>query len=229
MPSSVPCLSSSLLPAHVSGSQVSKVHTWLKNKNLSDPHEIKSDRLTEGAHSSLNQTVPPRSSTSLHVHFMDDKLCSYADDAKSLSSSHTSGIVTDYLVSPKLLSSCLCRHCCSNKPMTMPSHESTPLSMPSVVHQRHNHHRPSSTIDVERSNKFCESSSKLLFKNRHQSSIVENNGTVIDQSLFLKADLEGHQSKRCSSTKDQVLQRRRMSAGRWAVRPSGNIYIHIYI
>lgn len=96
------------MPSNKDHCKVAKVHTWLKNKSYSDLDQIQSDDHAHSqGHTSLNDHAP------LHVHFADD--CACADDTKSIGSSHTSGIVTDYPMSPKLLPSCCCQQCTSHE------------------------------------------------------------------------------------------------------------------
>ena len=88
---------------HSNNSKVARVHTWLENKNYLDVEEIDAGSPThQQNYTSLRSHAP------LHVHFADENIC---DDAKSISSSHTSGIVTDYPISPKLIPSCCGSNC----------------------------------------------------------------------------------------------------------------------
>ena len=94
--------------------KVARVHTWLKNN--SNPDDL------DNAH--------PQDQTPLHVHFADDETCTCADDAKSTGSSQTSGIVTDFPMSPKLISSCTCSYCSDFNADALGNSK---LSMPNVV------------------------------------------------------------------------------------------------
>lgn len=101
------------VPSHADRCKVAKVHTWLKNKSYSDLDQLQSVSLDDHAHSqghtSLNDHAP------LRVHFADEEACTCADDTKSIGSSHTSGIVTDCPISPKLLPNCSCQKCSSQE------------------------------------------------------------------------------------------------------------------
>ena len=91
-------------PQHVDQCQVAKVHTWLKNKDYSDLDQSQPLQLDNHTHQSKGHAP-------LHVHFADEELCVWGDDTKSISSSHTSGIVTDFPMSPKLIPHCSCQQC----------------------------------------------------------------------------------------------------------------------
>lgn len=102
------------VPSRTDRCKVAKVHTWLKNRSYSDLDQLQSVSLDDHAHSqghtSLNHHAP------LRVHFADEEeACTCADDTKSIGSSHTSGIVTDYPISPKLLTNCSCQQCSSHE------------------------------------------------------------------------------------------------------------------
>lgn len=86
---------------------MAKVHTWLKTGSYSDLGQLQSVSLENHAHSQGHTSLNVRSSP--HVRFADEEAC--ADDTKSIGSSHTSGIVTDYPISPKLLPNCCCQKC----------------------------------------------------------------------------------------------------------------------
>lgn len=104
-----------------------KVDTWLKNRSYSDLDESIPSYSHPKDHTSLDKHAP------LHVHFADE-LCACADDAKSIGSSHTSGIVTDYPSSPKLAPACCCPQCNSGpsfKDNLLNAHCVDELSMPS--------------------------------------------------------------------------------------------------
>ena len=133
--------SSSSSSSHTESCKVAKVRTWLKNKSSFLPKDSRKNAAAaeEGRRSSRDHlkghTAP------LRVHFAtnpqvegeeeeeeekgDRASCDCMtktggteddDDDKSISSSHTSGIVTDYPLSPKLEPYCCCRHCSSPLP-----------------------------------------------------------------------------------------------------------------
>lgn len=108
-PEGIEAATSKLPPqhVHVDDCKVAKVHTWLKNKDYSDLDQSQPLRLVDDhAHHSKGHAP-------LRVHFADEEFCVCGDDEKSIGSSHTSGIVTDFPMSPKLLPHCSCQQCSS--------------------------------------------------------------------------------------------------------------------
>ena len=100
--------------SHSTNCKVAKVHTWLKNGSYSDLGQQQSVTLKDHTHSQGHTSLNDRLATP-HVRFADEEACVCADDAKSIGSSHTSGIVTDYPNSPKLLTNCCCQQCSSQE------------------------------------------------------------------------------------------------------------------
>ena len=190
-------LSSSSLPTHPLPSRpnckVAKVHSWLKNKTLykcveeeeEEQEEVKREKARRNGHP---YNIPARNTTSLHVHFEDEKenicSCDSEEDAKSISSSHTSGIVMDFVASPKLLeSSCTCPRCCPGNSAAEVLSKGRPLEQ----NDGNQFYRISSKKDVERENL---TSDLLSLGLSVQKSSCENGDTVIDQPLYFGTEEE---------------------------------------
>lgn len=196
-----PGLTSSQLPSHSSSDcKVAKVHTWLKHKSLSECGE----EVTGQSHAH----APARDTTALHVHFEDEgEVCSCGDDTKSISSSHTSGIVMDYLVSPKLVPSCSCPQCCSGELLDVAKTKLQASTTVSRELERNEHQLDLSCtgVGIVKPNSTC-SSSGLTYKRSVRRSSCENGDTVIDHPLYFGTETEGHCLKPYSCAHGNGLQ-----------------------
>lgn len=97
------------------------------------------------------------------------------EDARSISSSHTSGIVTDLPASPKLSPACSCKQCTSyttDSSTLSPSHHSPSHHSPSHHSPSHHHQHPPS--EDQTSTQVCSSSTL---------SVNNTIDTVIDEPL----------------------------------------------
>ncbi len=163
-------------PSSLAESKVAKVHSWLKDSLTEFP--VAGDE----ALCDIRSPISTRNTNSLHVHFEDEVnicTCGGDEDTKSISSSHTSGIVTDFLASPKLSPSCTCRHCYPEKPSTkVKSGKVDSGQNDGLIH----------ALSITSPRKLKVDCDFSPSKNAERRSSCENGDSVIDQPLFLGKD-----------------------------------------
>lgn len=161
-----------------------KVHTWLNNKDYNKPLKD---------HAPLNNQVP------LHVHFADEET---SEDTKSTSSSHTSGIVTDFPASPKLFLSCCCPQCSDFEGSFTHPHldVNSKLSMPSALSRGSG---GESCMSMSSSSTQCHSAASIGTK-AAPTEHFHTTDTVIDEPLLLTPVTLVHESRAVSSRTTKV-------------------------
>ena len=184
-------------------SKTARVESWLKNGQLSvsatshDSTDLPVHLIKEmcptgcPTHSDPNTTTTLNNCpTRLYSHDMT-QLGDTCDDTKSIGSSHTSGIVTDYPVSPKLHPACDCHNCsskldtfsCSQQHsdvMMTYHHGNDTLSMPSS-HLRHLYQEEHALNSKSTSSTLC------------PSPLPSTLDTVIDEPVNLGESVETDQ------------------------------------